>query len=415
MAALKKNHFFFGNNPNEMTQTRGKVPFVIKDTLLAYMNSDYGDQIYGIIISLLEFLELKNLTDEEYNNTIEKSLESFDEVLQSFARPIFTPSIKGRRTQRGVRLPSKPNTSPLLLKEEMDFINKFISPIYQDLEDLKKNWVSKVFTTDWDTIIKSISIVMDERWKLLEKFASITTKRLQQIRKIDADAKGLRKAQIQRKHVVALLLSRKGDIIKDLYNEILSVIPNDKRTNLMSEVIGDQFHITESNWKPILYYLINQLYSKVDELKIKLEAPPEEEKLQTYQKLIECVSNTRVHYNNILNQVRALNSRGPENVRTVATMTQCYHALKNLTADLNQLKTFELIYALTFLNKELGTAYKSLNDFFNIEIIQKEKLLEKGLKVLESKHTKETLTLLTEARAAFKKIVEESIDSFNFL
>jgi len=66
---------------------------------------------------MLEIIALNALSNEEYEQVMNKSIRTFDDVIMEFSHNIYENK-KGKKTVIGTRLPSKPAQSPLLLKEE---------------------------------------------------------------------------------------------------------------------------------------------------------------------------------------------------------------------------------------------------------------------------------------------------------
>jgi hypothetical protein len=99
-----------------------------------------------------------------------------------------------------------------------------ISYKWESLANLQKDWVHFICAEGFDHVKKEISAIYQSRWQILAKFAKMTTKRLQEVRKIVPSKATAKKASITRDDVIALL-GKRGDPIEEFIREILSLIP----------------------------------------------------------------------------------------------------------------------------------------------------------------------------------------------
>jgi hypothetical protein len=108
-----------------------------------------------------------------------------------------------------------------MLSEEMHLIDEIISPLWTSLESSRQAWWSAVMDGSANSLVKEIGMIFSKRYELLAKFASVTTKRLQAIRKVVNNPK-LSKRGVTRENVAALLLERssRDSLIKDFTDEI---------------------------------------------------------------------------------------------------------------------------------------------------------------------------------------------------
>lgn len=360
LGALRKSNFFFGNNPGETIDNRHVVYF-FREIVESYISSPYVRQINGILTSLLEEVGFRTLNDDEISKAVEKSSMTFDMAIELFAR--VQRGSKQTNKEPIYRLPGKPNSSPLMLKEEMKLLDSVISPIYDSLDNLKRNWSERLMTTPWNELLREISGIMDQRWKLLEKFASVTTKRLQEIRQLDPAYANLRKAQTTLKQVSQLLKSRKKSVTTRFSSEILSLIPESmKNLIVLTAFEKDYPKLDLTDWKSVLNFEIHQLYMKVPDLGYaEVVAPPKETK--TPLEALAKHANMFVEaFKNFQTQLNALYRKTPHDSSMIANIEQC---IKNLDAVYKQLRIIKdepNLYQVLIIRDKSDINPKSVDD-----------------------------------------------------
>lgn len=210
MSALIKNNYFFGNNPNEEVN---KIPirYGIKSNIMScYENKDYAQALYKVLLQLIREERLSTFSPEDYNITIQKFFIKFDDLVRNHYTPIRALQGKNRGNIIGYRRANKPRRSPLMTAGEMDFITEFITPAWSSLDILKKEYSNDVIQScvHHNVIDTTIRNIFNKRWQLLAKFAKVTKKRLESIRKMDLKNAQLRKASVSSDHVITLLMGR---------------------------------------------------------------------------------------------------------------------------------------------------------------------------------------------------------------
>jgi len=222
--ALKPNNFFFGNKNDETVSVGNKeinVKYRAKTEIVSLFESEEAGaifaQLYAFTLRLLKFADCPEL--EEYY--MHKNLIGFDEMVKHGWISIFTDTGKGRKLT-GYRYGTWPTRSNLYTKEEFRLISDAVAPYFESLEDLKKNYWEMLMANGYagtDTIIRDRYSI---RHEILAKFASTTTKRLQELRKLRKDDK-LRKRQCLPAFVLDLLKQRENPT-EVFIDEIKSII-----------------------------------------------------------------------------------------------------------------------------------------------------------------------------------------------
>jgi hypothetical protein len=231
---LKKDNFFFGNYPKE-TESEGKnikqVSYRCKiDIITSFVDKDVGEAIYSILYKLLTLYQFEDYSSEDAETQIRKGFISFEEAIPNFYQTVREP--KQKKGQRGriimVRKGQKPTSNACLLNEEMALIDQIISPLWSSLEVARETWWPSVIDGSANKLIEEIGKIFSLRYELLAKFASVTTKRLQAIRKIANNTK-LSKRNITRDNVSALLSERvrHDSLVQDFMDELKTICGRD--------------------------------------------------------------------------------------------------------------------------------------------------------------------------------------------
>jgi len=256
------------------------------------MDKVYGEAIYRVLIQLIREERLSSFSDEDYKLTITKHHIKFDELVKSNYTPIRATQGRQKGNITGYRRANKPRRSPLMTGGEMDFITEFITPAWSSLDNLKQDYLDDVLnsTSHFDVINVTVRDIFNKRWQILAKFAKLTKKRLEAIRKIDPKFAQLRKAGVTTDHVSTLIMRR-----------------NSPGTQFLSElrILGGFFYdelvktyclkhnITKSSWESYVNKTILMSYQKDISLDIKnLDMIPDKESLSKIEE--EYINDQRV-------------------------------------------------------------------------------------------------------------------------
>jgi hypothetical protein len=231
LEALRKNHYFFGNNPGETKMIRNKPVPVLYHTI-EYSDLFGRDEEGKTLTNLFFLLTRKShslLSEEVSRKIVENHAMSFNEALMAYGtRSIadISMSKKGSKkftSMKKKQVPKKPDTSSLLTRGE----NRSIDHISADL--FKNPSYSK--NEDWKDSLYKGTIRFFEEKKLIEhnsarraefrqNFASLTTKRLTMMRRLKIISDATRKANVKIEDLERYL-GRKDDPILEFQNEII--------------------------------------------------------------------------------------------------------------------------------------------------------------------------------------------------
>jgi hypothetical protein len=204
---LIKNNYFFGNNPEEKIGNIS-VSFVLKQKIIGiFEDPKVGSAFYGILCYLYEMMGLAQFSSEDYESSILKYTIKFEDVISKFYQPV-RATRKGKVQIISWRKGSKPNPSPLLKKKEFDILVEIASPLWKDLDEYKKDWSTIVLSASPAQRIETlIGRLYKARFEFLQKFGSLTTKRLQELRKL-LNVANKKKAEVKPENLTALLSAR---------------------------------------------------------------------------------------------------------------------------------------------------------------------------------------------------------------
>jgi len=232
--ALDKDNFFFGNDPMEKTDKGVRIGFYAKAKFISQFNeAPEAQRLWSVMNHFARLASLNNMNEEDLRATITYHLRRFEGVCAGFTREVYSLK-KGKQVVSGHQKANLPKKSPLLLPGEATLVESLISYKWESLARLQKDWSGFVLSQGFDSIIKSLSEIYSSRWLILQKFAKMTTKRLQRIRELVPEKKASKKANITRDDVLALLRDRRNPL-DIFYTEISDIIP---QTDLLRSVEG---------------------------------------------------------------------------------------------------------------------------------------------------------------------------------
>jgi len=203
---LVKNHSYLGND--ERSGIEKKERFIPKEYLMkAFDDKDMAKAYWALVTTLFRALNLRQYDDIDFNSIVNSHIVSFDNYCKVFLRPVYSKK-KGKTDEiTGYQRPKLPTSSPLLLSCEIKLIKDFVSPIWSELEIFKKSWVSILQREGYQKTIDRISAIYKSRWEIVRNISQMTTKRLQDIRKMVKDEK-LIKVKVTSDNLLQLLKSR---------------------------------------------------------------------------------------------------------------------------------------------------------------------------------------------------------------
>jgi hypothetical protein len=225
--AQVRNHRVFANNPGETTEVNKKsIPVIpIKDHLRGLFK---GHRHETELVSCLEALIKQTSTDfkESVRNAyIEEALMPINIYVSSYFAQTRLVNLPGRRgIERVGKVPVKPAPSPLLLPEERGIFNTILEPVFNDSLGIrtKSEFLSEILKPNGlAKIDETLKAEMNKRGKALQSFANLTTKRLQEARKLASVGPARRKADIRTDDLIAAFSIRKdplGRLAQEIYS-----------------------------------------------------------------------------------------------------------------------------------------------------------------------------------------------------
>lgn len=191
----------------------------------------------------------------------------FDDVCNSFMRKsVTTTSIKGKKgkaaTATKTRNPTLPRRSPVFLNREGDLVHKVLSCFWDPLTEVKEHYLEWILAYGFSAFSAKVKTVFDRRWNILAKYAQVTTRRLQELRKKGEEMKLLRKAQVNQQ-LAKRLPSERPNAVEDFYNEIIAIIPEGQLLRTVRYLTGSNPR-DNTDARILLLTEIGLLYSKPD-------------------------------------------------------------------------------------------------------------------------------------------------------
>ena len=117
------------------------------------------------------------------------------------------------------RVPERPKQSSMFLKEEIAYINKISQPLFEMPKAMTSShelWEAlQVSQTEtFKGLLRKLHILMNRRQDFTRKFASITTKRLSQLRRLGAKYTHKRKRDVVSEDILSLCATRADPSVK---------------------------------------------------------------------------------------------------------------------------------------------------------------------------------------------------------
>jgi hypothetical protein len=179
--------------------------------------------------------------------------------------------------------PKKPKTSTLLLKGEMEIIQKIFDAYWEGLDDFNRNWKSFVREYTYSSLMKAVRNILNARYSLVDKYRRMTTLRLVEVRKAHNNPK-LRKAQVTSEMLKETLFARQNPEVNyfaeltSVFGEetVKSVFPNpaELASYLVSDYSKEKIQAESKSFSAGTIKRITQAFNKVfrlDQLFLKVE------------------------------------------------------------------------------------------------------------------------------------------------
>jgi hypothetical protein len=233
--ALKRDHRWFGNNPDEYEgekRTRVPVLYMGRDIERYWLEREWAKPLTTLLLSLLKKSHTL-LTEEVRNLAIRDNCLSYSEAVENFGKVdvVVTPATGRKPAVKSRRVPRKPKQNSLLLKGEIEIIDEIISPMFKAIEiHSKDEWIDAIKEHGWPKVKRRLRENASDRAEFLQRFSSMTTKRLNEVRRTVAPAKTKRKRDISSDELISTL-SQRGNPVMIFVTEVLALDPSFTKAN----------------------------------------------------------------------------------------------------------------------------------------------------------------------------------------
>jgi hypothetical protein len=195
-ASLRANQAFFGNDPQIDAKTKVlKKGMILDKYLKSYLSNQQkdGPSLKKAIVTLIEKLDFgKEFPTEIKVKTINDNvieMTKLADIHRRIPKGDTRPKKKDSKKATVGKLPEKPTQSPLLTEEELKTINSFLGPLWATLTPLEREWSKSLSSIGHASVKRRIDQSFKTRWECLEALASVTTKRLKEIKSHEGDSK----------------------------------------------------------------------------------------------------------------------------------------------------------------------------------------------------------------------------------
>jgi hypothetical protein len=201
---------------------------------------------------------------------------------------------KRKKQQQEIsKIPQKPSSSSILKKSELKIILDIHNSVFREPSFAKKHieWVQAIWNGDKDTILDSIKHDMGARVLFLQKLGSLTTRRLNRIRKF-LNSPSKRKADITPAEITSYLESRKAPL-DEFLTEVISLQTSNVESWLkqclkvekgyeLSTISIEQKSVLKTNLLELLRE--DEFYVKASQPPVKEDEQPKKKSVRTSQK-----------------------------------------------------------------------------------------------------------------------------------
>jgi hypothetical protein len=203
--ALLRNHYWFGNDP--VGAKKANLHYFARVAIDRLSGKQKQlSMVVSILFSLFRELGLSGFPKEyayRYVRPISDVVEDFKrEVKAEIGRD------KSQKKKTMLKAPEKPTQSPLFLREEMAVLSNVINPFWKRDKLSDKEYLSRMMDSSFDEVYRSLQETYNKRWEFLTVFASLTTQRLTELRRVVPLASNIRKRAVNRDLLVQLLVRR---------------------------------------------------------------------------------------------------------------------------------------------------------------------------------------------------------------
>jgi hypothetical protein len=213
MDALRRDHFFFGNNPTEKEEIEKevvKVKYSAKTLDHLFEEKDWAEELRKLLLTLIRE-SARLLSDEAATHSIVTTLLTKEETIHTYCSTTSTVTTgKGRKKkEEKVReVPKRPLPSTLLTQGENQFIDSISKNIFKDPFPDDVAWADLISKSGYTTIRGLLRRSYAERRLFRQAYARITTSRLKDFRKLKPDLRYKKKKDVTGVDLDMLITSR---------------------------------------------------------------------------------------------------------------------------------------------------------------------------------------------------------------
>jgi hypothetical protein len=211
--ALRRSHKWFGNNPNEFEgsgRSRHPVAYQAKGVANLFCEIEWAESLGSLLNQLLHRSWV--LLDEEIQRSaLAENIRPYSDCVSAFMERtiVITPAVGRKPATTRRRVPKLPRENPLMTKNEITLLGEIsVSAFKFPSPSNNEEWLANIETHTWKNVRATMEGQAIARDEVLTRFAALTTKRLQQVRKHSSGGGSRRKADIKSEELNAWLCER---------------------------------------------------------------------------------------------------------------------------------------------------------------------------------------------------------------
>jgi hypothetical protein len=297
--ALRPNNFFFANNKEEsymLAKKRIPIQYGVKQTLTSvFVSPDAGTIFYKVIASTLMSLGIKDMTPNDQELIINANIITFDEFIKKNWIEVWSDNAKNPQLLQ-VRKATFPSRNSLLLTEELNVIQLLTKPFFSSVEDIRSDYLNLLYTHGYTGLLKLVTKRYVVRHTILQNIASMTTKRLQYLRRI-LNIADLKKKQVTRERLVTYL-SNLQTPLENFKEELKKILSSEQRKIAFKVLAADSGIETKQCFdfllsKVLLAYKNNLVYATNKQVPQVKTVDPDEDAINLYETTYKKVNSMK--------------------------------------------------------------------------------------------------------------------------
>jgi hypothetical protein len=297
--ALRPNNFFFANNKDEsymLNKKRMMIFYGVKQALSSvFVSPDAGMIFYKVVASTLMTLGIKDMTPTDQELFVNSNVITFDELIKKNWIEVWSDNARNPQLLQ-VRKATFPSRNSLLLNEELDAIQLLSKPFFSSVEDIRNDYINLLYTHGYSGLMKIVSKRYMVRHTILQNIASMTTKRLQFLRRI-LNIADLKKKQVTRERLVTYLSNLQTPL--ENFKEELKKILTAEQRKIAFKVLAAEVGIETKQCydyllsKVLLAYKNNLVYANNKNVPVVKVVDPDEETINLYENIYKKVNSMK--------------------------------------------------------------------------------------------------------------------------